>query len=94
VDIRSKIWGELIVNNLCDCECKGGLGVEELELLRSEWRAKAVHGSQPKWVSVDLIPLSKGAGDFWAFVVKVVSDVGRNDLSLPGGTWDKDSVVM
>jgi len=41
-DTHGKIWGEVMVDNLGDCEGKGGLGVEELELLRSERRAKSV----------------------------------------------------
>ena len=45
-------------------------------------------------MSVDLIPLSKGAGDFRAFVVKVVVDVGHDDLLLPHRAWDKDPVIM
>jgi len=45
-------------------------------------------------VSVDLIPLSKGAGDFRVFVVEVVVDIGRDDLSLPNGAWDEDPVIM
>jgi len=70
------------------------LGVKELELLQSEQWAKTVHRSQPKRVSVDLIPLSKGAGDLRAFVVKVVADIGCNNLSLSDRAWDEDPVVM
>jgi hypothetical protein len=70
------------------------LGVKEDELLRCEQPAKAVHGSRPKRVSVDLIPLAKGAGDFWALVVEVVADVGHNDLSLPNGARDEEPVIM
>ena len=84
----------VVVDDLGNGEGKGGLGVEELELLRGEQQAKAVHRSWPKQVSVDLIPLSKGAGDFRALVVKVVIDVGCDDLSLPNGAWDKDPVIM
>jgi len=93
-DTRGEIWGEVIVDNLCDCECEGGLGVKEGDLLRREWQAKMVHRSRPKRVSVDLISLAKGAGDFWAFVVKVVADIGCNNLSLPDWAWDEDPVVM
>jgi len=53
-----------------------------------------VHRSWPKQVSVDLIPLSKGAGDFGAFVVEVVADVGHDDLLLPNRAWDEDPVIM
>jgi len=56
--------------------------------------SKVVHRSRPKWVSVDLIPLSKGAGNFRVFVVKVVADIGHDNLSLPNGAWDEDPVVI
>ena len=84
-DTCGEVWGEVGVDDLGNGKGKGGLGVEELELLRDERWAKAVHRSQPKRMSVDLIPLSKGAGDFRAFVVKVVANVGRNNLSLSHG---------
>ena len=70
------------------------MGVKELELLWGEWWAKVVHRSWPKQVSVDLIPLSKGAGDVGAFVVEVVADVGHDDLLLSNRAWDEDPVIM
>ena len=93
-DTCSEVWGEVGVDDLGNGKGKGGLGVEELELLRDERWAKAVHRSQPKRMSVDLIPLSKGARDFGAFVVKVVTDIGCNDLSLSHRAWDEDPVIM
>jgi len=93
-DTCGEVWGKVVVDDLGNGKGKGGLGVKELKLLQGEWRAKVVHRSWPKWVSVDLIPLSKGAGDFGAFVVKVVADVGRDNLSLPNRAWDEDPVIM
>ena len=93
-DTCSEVWGEVVVNNLDNGEGKWGLGVKELELLQSEWQAKAVHGSQPKWVSVDCIPLSEGARDLGSLVVKIVLDVGHNDLVFSDDTGDEDPVVM
>ena len=93
-DTCGKVWGEVVVNNLGNGEGEGGLGVEELELLQGKQQAKAVHRSWPKQVSVDLIPLSKGARDFGVFVVEVVVDVGCDDLSLPNRAWDEDPVIM
>ena len=64
---------------------------EELELLWGDGWAKAVHRRWPKW---DLIPLSIGARDLGMFVVKVVANVGRNDLSLPNGAGDNDPMIV
>jgi len=93
-DTCGKIWGEVVVNNLGNGEGKRGLGVKELESLWGEWWAMVVHRSRPKQVSVDLIPLSEGAGDLGAFVVEIIVDVGHDNLSLPNGAGDEDPVIM
>jgi len=93
-DTCGKVWGEVVVDDLGNGKGERGLGAKELVLLQGEWRAKVVHGSQPKWVSVDCIPLSKGARDLGSLVVKIVLDVGCNDLVFSDDTGDEDPVVM
>ena len=85
VDTYGKVMGEVVGLNVSYGEGEGGLGVKELELVQDDRRANVVHRSWPKQVSVDLIPISIDSGDFRAFAVKPVADVGcNNSTKIPG----------
>jgi len=53
-----------------------------------------VHRSRPKQVHVDHVSLSEGSRDLGALIVKVVLNVGCDNLLLPDNARDEDPVVI
>jgi hypothetical protein len=93
-DASHQVDREVVANDPLDSVTKGGISVQNLAVVRAEWRAGVINRGRRQETTINFVAFTISGKDFGASMVHRELDIGGDDAASWARVWNEETVVV